>query len=133
MITPNDNINDNTLNVIIFEGQNVIIFKGRVYYHFSGVNVIIFEGLNVIIFKCRGCYHFSWCQFFKSCMLSFWSSWCYNFECRGRFHFSWCTGYYLFIKVSKCYHFCGIIFRVLSFMLTSNDNIKITQNMFKRK
>jgi len=23
---------------------------------------------------------------------------------------------YLFIKVSKCYHFCGIIFRVLSFM-----------------
>ncbi len=38
MITPNDNINDNTLNVIIF------------------------EGLDVIIFKCRGCYHFSWCQ-----------------------------------------------------------------------
>jgi hypothetical protein len=26
MIKPNDNINDNTLNVIIFEGQNVIIF-----------------------------------------------------------------------------------------------------------
>jgi hypothetical protein len=25
MITPNDNKNDNTLNVIIFEGQNVII------------------------------------------------------------------------------------------------------------
>ncbi len=64
MITPNDNINDNTLNVIIFEGQNVIIFKCRGYYHFSGVNVIIFdfEGLDVIIFKCRGCYHFSWCQ-----------------------------------------------------------------------
>jgi hypothetical protein len=59
MITPNDNINDNindnTLNV--FEGQNVIIFKYRGYYHFSGVNVIIFEGLDVFIFKCRGCYH----------------------------------------------------------------------------
>ena len=67
MITPNDNINDNTLNVIIFEGQNVIIFKCRGYYHFSGVNVIIFEawmlsfssvedviifhGVNVIIFE----------------------------------------------------------------------------------
>jgi hypothetical protein len=49
MITPNDNINDNTLNVIIFEGQNVIIFKSRGYYHFSGVNVIIFEGLDVIM------------------------------------------------------------------------------------
>ncbi len=94
MITPNDNITDNTLNVIIFEGQNVIIFKCRGYYHFSGVNVIIFEGLDVIIFKCRGCYHFSWCQ---------------------------------------CYHFCGIIFRVLSFMLTSNDNRNITQFMFKGK
>jgi hypothetical protein len=56
MITPNDNINVNTLNVIIFEGQNVIIFKCRGYYQFSGVNVIIFEGLDVIIFKCRGCY-----------------------------------------------------------------------------
>ena len=54
----NDNINDNTHNVIIFEGQNVNIFKCRGYYHFSGVNVIIFEGLDVIIFKCRGCYHF---------------------------------------------------------------------------
>jgi hypothetical protein len=62
MTTPNDNINDNTLNVIIFEGQNVIIFKCRGYYNFSGVNVIIFEGLDVIIFKSRGCYHFSWCQ-----------------------------------------------------------------------
>ncbi len=62
MITPNDNINDNTLNVIIFEGQNFIVFKCRGYYHFSGVNFIIFEGLDVIIFKCRGCYHFSWCQ-----------------------------------------------------------------------
>ncbi len=62
MITPNDNINDNTLNVIFFEGQNVITFKCRGYYHFSGVNVIIFEGLDVIIFKCRGCYNFSWCS-----------------------------------------------------------------------
>jgi hypothetical protein len=53
MLTPNDNINDNSLNVTIFEGQNVIIFKCRGYYHFSGVNVIIFEGLDVIIFKCR--------------------------------------------------------------------------------
>jgi hypothetical protein len=44
MIKPNDNINDKTLNAIIFEGQNVIIFKFRGYYHFSGVNVIIFEG-----------------------------------------------------------------------------------------
>jgi hypothetical protein len=44
MITPNDNIK----NVIIFEGQNVIIFKCRGYYHFLGVNVnvIIFEGLD---------------------------------------------------------------------------------------
>jgi hypothetical protein len=65
--------NDNTLNVIIFEGQNVIIFKCRGYYHFSGVNVIIFEGLDVINFKCRGCYHFSWCQ-------------CYNFLI-GCYHF----------------------------------------------
>jgi hypothetical protein len=67
MITPNDNINDNTLNVIIFEGQNVIIFKCKGYYHFSGVSVIIlkawmlsfssvedvitFHGVNVIIFE----------------------------------------------------------------------------------
>jgi hypothetical protein len=51
MITPNDNIYDNTLNVIIFVGQNVIIFKCRGYYYFSGVNVIIFEGLDVIIFR----------------------------------------------------------------------------------
>ncbi len=43
MITPNDNINDNTLNVIIFEGQNAIIFK------------------------CRGCYHFPWCQCYPGC------------------------------------------------------------------
>jgi hypothetical protein len=65
MITPNDNINDITLNVIIFEGQNVIIFKCGGYYHFSGVNVlkawmlsfssvedvIIFHCVNVIIFE----------------------------------------------------------------------------------
>jgi hypothetical protein len=74
MITPNDIINDNTLNVIIFEGQNVIIFKCRRYYHFSGVNVIIFEGLDVIIFKCRGCYNFSWCQCYH-----FLSPVCYHF------------------------------------------------------
>ncbi len=105
MITPNDNINDNTPNVIIFEGQNVTIFKCRGYYHFSGVNVIIFVGLDVIIFKCRGCYHFG---DFDIIILSV----------EDVYHFSWCTGYYLFIKVSKCYHFCRIIFRVLSFMLT---------------
>ncbi len=71
MITPNDNINENTLNVIIFEGQNVIIFKSRGYFHFSGVNVIIFEGLDVIIFKCRGCYHFSWlCRWFRFAQLA---------------------------------------------------------------
>jgi len=34
MIKPNDNINDSTLNVIIFEGQNIIIFEFRGYYHF---------------------------------------------------------------------------------------------------
>jgi hypothetical protein len=49
MITPNNNINDKTVNVIIFEGQNDIIFKCRGYYHFSAVNVIIFKGLDVII------------------------------------------------------------------------------------
>ncbi len=55
-------------------GQNVVIFKCRGYYHFSGVNVIIFEGLDVIIFKCRGCYHFSRCQ-------------CYHFLRPGCYHF----------------------------------------------
>jgi hypothetical protein len=29
-------------NAIIFEGPDVIIFKCSGYYHFSGVNVIIF-------------------------------------------------------------------------------------------
>jgi hypothetical protein len=136
MITPNGNINDNTLNIIIFEGQNVIISKCRGYYHFSGVNVIIFEGLDVIIFKCRGCYHFSWCQCYH-----FWSPVYYHFgvldviilSVEDVIIFHGALGIIFFIKVSKCYHFCGIIFRVLSFILTPNDNIKITQNMFKGK
>jgi hypothetical protein len=62
------------VHVIIVEGPDVIIFKCRGYYQFSGVNVInfeglddiifhgvnviIFEGLDVIIFKCWGCYNF---------------------------------------------------------------------------
>ena len=29
----------------------------------------------------------------------------------------------IFLLKSQMYHFCGIIFRVLPFMLTSNDNI----------
>jgi hypothetical protein len=51
MITPNENINVNTLNVIIFEGLDVIIFKCRGCYHFYGVNVIIFEVLYDIILE----------------------------------------------------------------------------------
>ncbi len=122
MITPNDNINDNTLNVIIFKGQNVITFMRRGYYNFSGVNFIIFEGLDVIIFKCRGCYNFSWCQCYH-----FWSPVCHHFgvldvivlsvEDVIIFMVHWVLSFY------KSYHFCGIILRVLSFMLTSNDNI----------
>ncbi len=57
-----------------------------------------------------------------------------SFDIKGLWEaVQWCTWYYLFLKVCKCYNFCGIIFRVLSFMLTSNDNIKITLNMFKGK
>ncbi len=63
MITPNDNINDNTLNVIIFEGQNVIIFKCRGYYHLSDVNPIILKAWMLSFSSVdRGCYNFSWCQ-----------------------------------------------------------------------
>jgi hypothetical protein len=81
---------------------------------FHGVNVFIFEGLDVIVFKCRGCYHFSRVNlsFLKAWMLSFLSvednvilsvkdviifhgapyTLCYHFKS---------IRCYLFIKVSK--------------------------------
>ncbi len=52
MITPNDKINDNILNVIIFEGLDVMAFSSvEDVIIFHGVHVIIFEVLDVIILE----------------------------------------------------------------------------------
>ncbi len=58
----------------IYTRLDVMIFKCRGCYYFSGCKYFHFEGLDVIIFECRGCYHFPWCKCYY-----FWIPLCYHF------------------------------------------------------